>query len=72
MLLLKTSMFIKQVYNTFHFSFIISVKFRIVKNIKIKNSGELFIKEILQFLWVNLKFYKINKEMENMSCLPTK
>ena len=72
MLLLKTSMFTKQVYNTFHFSFIISVKFRIVKNIKIKNSGELFIKEILQFLWVNLKFYKINKEMENTSCLPTK
>ena len=73
-MLLKTSMLIKQVYNIFHFSFIIFCKIQNFKEHKDKNSGELylFIKEIFQFLWVYLKCNKINKEMENMSCLPTK
>lgn len=31
----------------------------------------LFIKEILQFLWVNLEFNKIKKGMEEISCVPT-
>lgn len=31
----------------------------------------LFIKEILQFLWVNLEFNKIKKDMEEISCVPT-